>query len=154
MGISLLDKQFRDYAKRLNVLKQNTLKCVAMNNAYFKRLQGLEVLPIPEDEYDLRDVYNNALSITLESIKMSEMHLEITKNRDKYSLIANEDEFIKDYNYILDHTDRFCMIANDIMKDGFVLDEQLDDIEQHLYLINKIACIQIKELDVAIKKWH
>ena len=44
------------------------------------------------------------------------------------------------------------MIANDIMKDGFVLDEQLDDIEQHLYLINKIACIQIKELDVAIKK--
>lgn len=152
MGISLLDKQFNDYIKRLEALKQKTLKCIALNNVCLKKLQTIESIPIPEEEYILRDYYNNALGYTQTSLTMFKRQLETIKKYDKYSLIVREEGFLNDFNYILQHTERFYNLTKDILEDGFLVDLQLEDIENYHCLINQISCVYAQGIDVAIKK--
>lgn len=152
MGISLLDRQFNEFIKRLENLKQNAIKCIALNNVCLKKMQAVEIIPILEEEYLLRDSYNNALGYTQMSLEMFKGQVDLIKKYDKYSLIIREESFLQDYNYIKQHTERFYNLTQDILDDGFLVDLQLEDIENYHCLINQITCSFVQGVDIAIKK--
>lgn len=135
-------------------MKSQIKKCFIFNEACLNNIKQFDIIPIMEEEYKIKDRYNELLNKFLPLCQsLEKANIKLKQNPIRVRQICLSPRVLSYLEQLAFEQSQFVFdVLKIVSKDKVLMDLELEDLEQIVYVLNKICFCACERMDICLKE--